>query len=571
MLLKIRSDIRFAACLAAALTTALPSWADDGLSGAYLAARQAITQHNYEAAAKYYARAMAQDTTNDKLLEGAIISQMALGDLEAATPIARQLRGLGQTNPIAELVLIADQLHRQDFSAIVTDYEAGREVGPLLDGLLLAWTELARGNVNDAMDAFDDVIANSTLSPFGNYHKALALALVGDLEGADELFALAQEGKAQLTRRGVITHMQVLGQLDRKDEALSLLDRVFGADPDPEVVAMRTALEAGNAPPVSEISTPMDGIGEVFFSMATVLNNEADDTFTLLYSRAAEILVPDHTEAILLSAEILERQEQFELATEAYNRISRDDPAFYMAELGRAEALRSADKNEAAIEVLEQLAESYPTLPDVHRALGDMLRSQERYSEAAVAYDKAIETLPSEDPSHWVLYYARGISYERADSWPEAEADFRKALELSPDQPNVLNYIGYSFLELGTNYDEALSMIERAVEARPNDGYIVDSLGWGLYRLGRYDEAVVVMERAASLEAVDPIVNDHLGDVFWAVGRRTEAEFQWRRALSFDPTEEDAARIRRKLEVGLDAVLEEEGAEPLAIAHDDGG
>ncbi|MEM6741720.1 MAG: hypothetical protein AAF646_16545, partial [Pseudomonadota bacterium] len=144
------------------------------------------------------------------------------------------------------------------------------------------------------------------------------------------------------------------------------------------------------------------------------------------------------------------------------------------------------------------------------------------------------------------------------------------ALELNPGQPSVLNYLGYSFVEMRTNLEEAMQMIREAVAARPDSGHIVDSLGWGLYRLGEYEEAVVHMERAAELLPVDPIINDHLGDVYWAVGRKVEAQFQWHRALSFDPEPEDAERIRRKLEVGLDLVLEEEGAAPLEVAGDEG-
>ena len=162
----------------------------------------------------------------------------------------------------------------------------------------------------------------------------------------------------------------------------------------------------------------------------------------------------------------------------------------------------------------------------------------------------------------------RGIAHERLKQWDKAEADLRRALELKPGQPQVLNYLGYSFVELRTNMDEALDMIVRAVKAQPNDGYITDSLGWVLYRMGRYQEAVPHMERAAELVPVDPIINDHLGDVYWAVGRKREARFQWNRALSFDPEEQDAERIRRKLAVGLDKVLEEEGAAPISLANE---
>ena len=176
-------------------------------------------------------------------------------------------------------------------------------------------------------------------------------------------------------------------------------------------------------------------------------------------------------------------------------------------------------------------------------------------------------------PVRWVLFYSRGIAHERSGDYDQMERDFRAALEIEPDQPQVLNYLGYSMVEQKRNLEEALEMIERAVAASPQSGYIVDSLGWVLYRLGRYDEAVLHMERAVELMPVDPVVNDHLGDVYWAVGRQREAEFQWSRALSFideedSDSEADPVRIRRKLDVGLDVVLEEEGAPPLQVAND---
>lgn len=560
-----------AAMLALILAGPAPAFADNSLLGAYLAARLASKENDYRAAAGYYTKALVRDPSNPLVLESAAVAQLALGNLDAAAPVARQLEAVMPGNQIAALVLLADRLRRSDYEAILAEYAAGREVGPLVDGLVKGWVQLARGDVSEALAAFDAVIANPALAPFGSYNKALALAQVGDFEGADRLFSGEDGSGFQRTRRGVIAHAEVLGQLERFDEALALLDSGFGADADPGIARLRAGLQAGEAPGASLVQTPQDGLAEVFFSVAGALNGEAEDTYTLLYTRIAEALSPRHTDALLLSAAILERQKQYELATEAYNRIPRDDPAFFLAEMGRADALRASGRTEAAIEALSQLARSYPDFPDVQRALGDLYRGEERYDEAARAYDAAIAALPEADASQWVLYYVRGISHERADRWDEAEADFLKALELSPDQPSVLNYLGYSYLEMRIKLDEALAMIERAVAARPEDGYIVDSLGWALYRLGRFDEAVAPMEKAAALLPVDPIINDHLGDVLWAVGRRIEAEFQWRRALSFEPEAEDAARIRRKLDVGLDAVLAEEGAQPIAVANDRGG
>jgi len=332
---------------------------------------------------------------------------------------------------------------------------------------------------------------------------------------------------------------------------------------------MRARLEAGEMLPFATVTTPADGMAEMFHSLAGALSGEATDVFTLVYARLGEYLRPDHVDAILLVAALLESQDQYDLATISYNRIPREDPAYPVAELGRAEALIAADRRDAAIEALQQLAKSYPDQEVIWATLGDVLRRAERFEEAITAYDAAIALFETEISGQWPVYYARGICHERQKRYESAEADMRKALELQPDQPQVLNYLGYSFLEQGRNFDEALTMIETAVAARPEDGYIIDSLGWGYYRLGRYEEAVAPMERAVELMPVDAVVNDHLGDVYWAVGRKREAEFQWSRALSFadDSSEADAGRIRRKLEIGLDAVLAAEGAAPLAVSQ----
>jgi Flp pilus assembly protein TadD len=360
----------------------------------------------------------------------------------------------------------------------------------------------------------------------------------------------------------------VLSQLERGADAVAIIDDVFGAQLDPGIEAIRANLIAGKPLERTSVRSIQDGMAEVFFSVASALDGESDDSYALLYARIAEYLRPDHSDAHILSAVLLERLEQYDLATVAYRAVPREDPAYYAAEQGRADALRRAGREDAAIEVIEQLTRTHADLPAVHITLGDMMRAQEKYAEAIKSYSNALALYQSEGPGQWVIYFARGIAYERENDWPKAEADFRKALVLQPDQPQVLNYLGYSYLEMKTNYDEALDMIERALAGRPNDAFITDSLGWGYYRVGRYQEAVVQMEREVELMAVDPIVNDHLGDVYWAVGRKREAEFQWSRAMSFEPEEKDAARIRRKLDVGLDAVLEEEGAAPLKVANE---
>ena len=552
--------------LALALAAA-PAVADLN-AGAYLAARSAGLASDYEEAARYYTRALIDDRSNPVLLESTANAYVGLGDVDRAVPVARRLIETGQSSQTANLVMVTDAAKRGEWDGLLADFDAGQSVGPLFDGLAKAWALVGAGQMGDALAAFDDVADNPGVEAFGLYHKALALAYVGDFEGADRILSGDEGTEMRLMRRGVVAFATILSQTDQNDAALDLITVTFGDDLDPALTSLRNQLEAGDVAPFTAITQPSDGIAEVLFSIGAALSGEATPAYTLLYTRLALSLRPDHIEAILLPAELLEDLESYGLATEVYDTVPLDDPSYHAAELGRANALERAGDADAAIEVLTQLTQTHGSLPSVHIALADTLRRQERYADASPVYDRAIDLLGEPQQSHWVVHFARGITHEREDRWELAEADFRKALELNPGQPQVLNYLGYSFVEMNTNMDEALDLIEQAVEGRPDSGFITDSLGWALYRLGRYNEAVVHMERAVELEAVDPIINDHLGDVYWAVGRHREAEFQWHRALSFEPEEDDAARIRRKLEVGRDVVVEEEGAPALRLAND---
>ncbi|MDJ1006511.1 MAG: tetratricopeptide repeat protein [Paracoccaceae bacterium] len=559
----------FRATLLALTLAATPAVAELN-AGAYLAARSAGVSSDYAAAAEYYTRALVGDRSNPGLLESTVNAYVGLGDVTRAVPVARRLQETGATSQVANLVMTVDAARREAWEGLIADLDAGLSVGPLFDGLVRAWALVGTGRMGEALSAFDDVADNPGVEAFGLYHKALALAYAGDFEGAELILSGEAGTEMRLTRRGVVAHATVLSQIEQNAAAVDLIEGIFGTDLDPALEDLRAALEAGETLPFTAVAAPADGVAEVLYSIGSALRGEASPAYTLLYGRLTLALSPTHIEAILLTADLLEDLQQFSLATEVYDMVPQSDPSYHAAELGRASALELAGNNEAAIEVLRQLTRTHGSIPAVHISLGDLLRRLERYDEATSYYDTAIDLMGEALPTQWVVYFARGITHEREDRWELAEADFRTALELNPDQPQVLNYLGYSFVELETNMEEALDLIERAVAARPDSGYITDSLGWALYRLGRYDEAVVHMERAVELEPVDPIINDHLGDVYWAVGREREAEFQWHRALWFEPEEEEAERIRRKLEVGLDVVLEEEGAPPLRLANDDG-
>lgn len=552
---------------------AVPVLADSG-SGSYLAGRQAIYESDYSAAEKYYSKALKFDPENIKLKESVLLARVALGDIDRALPIALDIEKSGQPNQAARMVISADLVAQDKLDELLARDPETEGVGPLVDGLMTAWAYLGKGEMTKAMQQFDSVSQQDGLREFALYHKALALASVGDFEGAEAIFEADDNIVARFSRRAALARAEVLSQLNRNEDALQFINAVFAAGSDPSIESYENSLKAGETLPFSHIGSAKDGIAEVFYSVGAALNAEAAHDYVLLYSRIATFLRPDHIDAVLLSADLLEQLKQYDLAVEAYRMVPPTSSDYHAAELGRAEILGQSGKTDAAIEVLENLAARQPNLPSVHVALADLQRRQENYAAAVTSYDKAIALTETDSGGNWFLHYARGICNERLKQWDKADADFRRALELNPDQPQVLNYLGYSLVERHEKLDEALDMIERAVAVQPDSGYIVDSLGWVLFRLGRYDEAVDHMERAVELMAVDPVVNDHLGDVYWAVGRTREAEFQWRRALSFinpDDTdgEADPERIRRKLEVGLDAVLAEEGAAPLKVANDD--
>lgn len=551
-----------------------PQVSAQSVAGAYLAGRHAAVRSDYSAAARYYADALGRDPANIELMESTVLSYLSLGKIEKAAPLARVLEQKNQTSQVARMVITATLAQAEDYKALLARETDSDGIGPWVDGLVKAWAQMGLGDVTSAMAAFDALSTEAGMQGFVMYHKALALASVGDYEGAEAIFAQESAGAAGQTRRGVMAHAEVLAQLGRNEDALTVLRASFGDATDPELDQMIAALQGNDPVPFTHVRDARSGIAEVFFTFAAVLRGEnAGDYYVLLYSRVARYLRPDHVDALLLTAGLLENLDQNELAIAEYKDVPADDPAFHVAELGRADALRRSGKDDQAVEVLEQLTRSHGDLAVVHSTLGDVLRGQDDFPAAIAAYDRAIELAAETTRVRWVLHYSRGIAYERSGNEAASEADFRAALAINPEQPQVLNYLGYSMVEQNRNLDEALDMIERAVAASPQSGYIVDSLGWVLYRLGRFDEAVGHMERAVELLAVDPVVNDHLGDVYWAVGRQREAEFQWSRALSFidaedNDSEADPERIRRKMELGLDAVLEEEGAPPLKVVND---
>ena len=533
--------------------------------GGYLAGRHALSTKDFDAASTYLSRAIEDDIENPELLNGLISVQVSLGDIGAAKISSDNLDLLGVQTQLSNMVKIAIQLRNRDFDNAKQQIENEQGINPLLDKIVTGWAFADQGNFEDAETIFDEIGKGSSLAQFSQMQKASMLAAYGRYESALNTIGNLEKNSNLISIDARALKVQLLLKLDNKEEATEYFSKIFGNGVNSDAANLRMQVEDHpNAYSIEESLSLEAGIAYAFYAIADILKDDADPNTALLYVRLAQYLNENSQKAILLAADLLEQMGQYDLAVAEYAKISPSSSYFLSSELGRVGALRDGGKTEAALEVLYYLSREFSDIGIVHNSLGDFLRREERYSEAKIAYDRAVDIYRENNNVSWVVLYARGITHERLQEWDKAESDFRNALTINPDQANVLNYLGYSLIDRGEKLDEAMTMIEKAVSLQPESGYIVDSLAWGLFKLGKYETAIPHMEKAAELMPVDPIVTDHLGDLYWAVGRQLEAKFQWRRALSFDPELKDATRIREKLRIGLDRVLVNEGLKPTS-------
>ena len=530
-------------------------------TGAYLAARHAATHDDSDAAATYYARALAADPERRDLLEQTLLYKVSSGQIDSALKIAKTLVEDHPRQRIAQLVILADDIRSENYDAAKERLDAETNVAfhPVTRRLVGGWVTFGQAGLSDAITEFEMLEGQDLYKVFSNYHKGLAAAL-SEPDTARESFDAAIGDNAPSVRLAEAYGRFLEGE-NLKDEAQALYERTLESAPaDPIVEDAVARLKKDGAAPEPLVNSPAEGASESLYGLASAFARDANGVrLSLIYAQLALYLDPTNEAAHLLLGNLLEAQERWEAAAGAYEVFDEDSAYFRHAQVGRAEAFSRIERVDDALGALRGLEKSFPEDESIPIAIGDLLRRSERYEEALAPYNRAIEIVGEENERYWSLYYARGVCNERTDNWDQAQADLLLALEYRPDQAHVLNYLGYSWIEQGRNFEPAKQMIERAVELRPEDGYIADSLGWVQYKLGEFDEAVDTMERAVELVPTDPVINDHYGDTLWVVGRKLEAEFQWRRALSFEPEEQDLEdRIRRKIKVGLDVVLEEE-------------
>ncbi len=530
----------------------------DTLEGNYLAAIVAGASRDLGAASVYLREAIKEDPQNNDLLERAFVAFLADGSMPDAFRAADRLIRIDPGNGLAQLVIGVRAIKQKSYQTARNHLQRGGRgrAADITATLLSAWSYLGSHNTRRAIDTLERLKGEPSYNLFRDYHAGLILDAAGRRSDAEKRLKSAYDAeKTTLRLVDLWARFQARsGDFDGAAATYADFDRLL---PNHPIIREGMALVAKKEAPPRQIATPQQGAAEVLYGLASAGNRQGDEAAALLYLRMAIYLDPSHDLAVLTLGDILERSRQPEDAVAVYEKMPATSPLRPNAEIQAGLALENLGKHDEAVKHLDKVIAERPDDVDALAALGNIYRSRKQFQEAADTYDKAIEKLASPGRANWDLFYFRGIARERINRWPEAEADLRKALELLPDplgreRALVLNYLGYSLVDKHMKLDEGLDMMRRAVELRPRDGYIIDSLGWAYYRLGRYEDASREIERAAELRPSDPVINDHLGDVYWKTGRKLEAKFQWNHARDLKPEPEDLPNILRKIERGLD-------------------
>ncbi|MDQ2704561.1 MAG: tetratricopeptide repeat protein, partial [Pseudomonadota bacterium] len=510
------------------------------------------------------------DPDNRPLQQSLMLALISEGRFDEALPYAGELKNTPEIQRLARLALAIDAFRQKEYRVAepLLTVEAS-DLDGLIARIMIAWARLGAGDHDAAMTTLDELTGPDWYGLFVNYSKGLVAEEAGLNEEADAAYQSAIDDMAaggaapDAWLRAAEAYAGFLARQGKKDAALAVLDKadefVSGRLP---LIDLRSRIMKGE-PIARMVSTPSEGASELLLILASALNRGGGESFVRLYLQYALALKPDSDVALVQLAGVSERQNDAEGAIELYRQIPTTSPLKRLSQLQLGLNLADLDRRDEAITQLQALVDENPEDMRGYLALGGVYASKEDFAGAARVYDKAVERLEAKkfsmpgDPkaaNHWNIYYQRGIAYERLKEWPKAEPNFRKALELFPNQPQVLNYLGYSWIDMNINLEEGMEMIRKAVELRPSDGYIVDSLGWAHYRLGEYEDAVRELERAVSLKPNDPVLNDHLGDAYWRAGRRLEATFQWSHARDMEPEPAVLAEVEKKLKEGLPPV-----------------
>ncbi len=562
--------LRLAAASAlAGLALAAPVAAQDftnSATGNYLAAQEAMDALRTPEAAQFFSAAATDQSGNPQVLNRAFVALAANGDIDRAVVMARQLLQLDPTNDIARLVVATDAMKQRRYDAAIADLDkvGGDSFEGITGGILKAWALTGSGRIDDAFRSLDK-LGGGGIDEFLSFHRAIMADVAGRSADAIKYITDAHDG-APLDPDVVEAFARILGNAGQDQPAIDAVVQFEAQGLSNPVISQIKQLLAAKQRPGIYADSVQSGAAIMFHTVGLGFTRDGSNDAALVFLRLAAYLDPRNANVPLAIGQIYDAAGQHDLANAIYDSVPAASPMKPLATLRVADNLGASGDRPEAIKRLQNIVVTNPTDLDAITVLGDMLTADKQYQAAADAYTDALGVTGGKTPGDWRFYYVRGIAYERSDKFPLAEKDFLRALDLNPNQPQVLNYLGYSWVDKGMNLTQALGMVQKAVQLSPNDGFIIDSLGWAYYRLGRYADAVTELEQAAQFQPNDPVINDHLGDAYWQVGRRLEAHFQWNVAYAMDTDGDVKKRVAPKLAGGLDAAPKDGESAPVVLS-----
>jgi tetratricopeptide (TPR) repeat protein len=523
------------------------------ITGSYLAARHASVERDSAAAAAFYRSALRNDPKNNELLDRAFISSLADGDIDEAVKLADRILTIDKSNRVARLVVGVRDLKTKKYAAAQSNINQSIR-GPITDlvaTLLSGWANYGAGDTKAAVAGIDKLTGPEWYPIFKDLHSGMILELAGKEKDAG--VRLERAYKLDETMLRVADDYARWLTRNKDNAAATAIYQAFEKKlPRHPLVqeALRETKTGKKMQPL--VDSPQSGAAEALYGIGATLTRRGGEDLALVYLQLSLYLAPHHPLALLSLADLYESVKKPAMAIKVYERMPANSVLKRNAQIQLATNLDAADRSDEAIKILKGVTAEDSKDVEAIMALGNIERGRKKFADCAQTYSRGVAAMPdANEKNNWVYYYYRGICEERSKQWNKAEADMRKALQLQPEQPHVLNYLGYSWIDQGINLDEGMKMIKRAVDQRPDDGYIVDSLGWAYYRIGNYEDAVKNLERAIDLKPEDPTINDHLGDAYWRTGRTLEAKFQWAHARDLKPEAEELPKIEAKLQNGL--------------------
>ncbi len=524
------------------------------LSGLYLSGLHAKRNGSPDEASYFFENALKLDPNNNNLSLQTFIQKLQAGRIDNLSILTGKL---SKTSKNLTLIYLTDAIIKYKENRF---YESNIEIEKIKDDsfigyavpLLNAWSKLPIEKYEDTFEALKPYTEKKEWYNIYNLNCGMINEYYNKKKQALECYKEVSKNIANQPLYFLKITLDGFTRLGKKNEAKKVLSD-FKTSRAPSSI-LNEYLDKYISQNNAQRMTASLGLSEALRTIMHLqmsLNGSGSGVLSLSYGQLALYLNPNLTLLKYDISNLFRKRGQFESAVKVLKSIKKNDPGYTMAQLRIAENLISMDKTSNAIETLVEISINNSSLASPLVSLGDIYRFEEKFIKAIEYYSEAINLSKNNGSPLWYLYYSRGIALERAKKWELAEKDFIKSLELNPGEADVLNYLGYSWLDQKRNIKKAMDMIVLAAEKKPDDGYIIDSLGWAMFLIGDFKKAVTLLERAVALRPGDPTINDHLGDAYWKVGRKLEAIFQWNHAIANIKEEDKEKDIKEKIKNGL--------------------